>query len=72
MAQDAERELKMALQKIQLSVNGKAVEKEVEARKNLADFLRHDLSLPELTLVASTVSVGVARSYTTASRFVPA
>jgi len=35
----------MALQKIQLSVNGKAVEKEVETRKNLADFLRHDLSL---------------------------
>jgi len=35
----------MALQKIQLSVNGKAVEKEVETRKNLADFLRHDLFL---------------------------
>jgi aerobic carbon-monoxide dehydrogenase large subunit len=31
--------------KIQLSVNGKAVEKEVETRNNLADFLRHDLSL---------------------------
>src|SRR5262249_26304675 len=35
----------MALQKIHLSVNGKAVEKEVEIRQNLADFLRHDLSL---------------------------
>ena len=35
----------MALQKINLSVNGKAVEKEVETRKNLADFLRYDLSL---------------------------
>ena len=35
----------MALQKIHLSVNGKAVEKEVETRQNLADFLRHDLSL---------------------------
>ena len=35
----------MTLQRIQLSVNGKPVEKEVETRKNLADFLRHDLSL---------------------------
>src|SRR5215510_14863949 len=35
----------MALQRIHLSVNGKAVEKEVETRQNLADFLRHDLSL---------------------------
>ena len=26
-------------------INGKPVEKEVETRKNLADFLRHDLSL---------------------------
>ena len=35
----------MTLQRIQLSVNGKPVEKEVETRKNLADFLRHDLAL---------------------------
>ena len=35
----------MTLQRIQLSVNGRPVEKEVETRKNLADFLRHDLSL---------------------------
>src|SRR5262245_31180563 len=35
----------MALQRIHLSVNGKAVEKEVETRQNLADFLRHDLFL---------------------------
>src|SRR6266850_5174183 len=35
----------MTLQRIQLSVNSKPVEKEVETRKNLADFLRHDLSL---------------------------
>ncbi|HUK41397.1 MAG TPA: 2Fe-2S iron-sulfur cluster-binding protein [Candidatus Acidoferrales bacterium] len=35
----------MALWKVQLSVNGKPVEREVEGRTNLADFLRHDLSL---------------------------
>ena len=35
----------MTLQRIQLSVNGKPVEKEAETRKNLADFLRDDLSL---------------------------
>jgi aerobic carbon-monoxide dehydrogenase large subunit len=35
----------MELRKIKLSVNGKPVEREVEDRKNLADFLRHDLSL---------------------------
>jgi carbon-monoxide dehydrogenase large subunit len=35
----------MELRKIRLSVNGKAVEREVETRKNLADFLRYDLSL---------------------------
>jgi carbon-monoxide dehydrogenase large subunit len=40
-----DRELKMALRTIQLKINGKAVEKEVETRENLADFLRHDLSL---------------------------
>src|SRR5215467_5512338 len=37
--------LKVTLQKIKLSVNGKPVEKAVETRNNLADFLRHDLSL---------------------------
>src|SRR5262245_52182679 len=35
----------MTLQRIHLSVNGKADEKEVETRKNLADCLRHSLSL---------------------------
>ena len=35
----------MTSQTIQVSVNGRPVEKEVETRKNLADFLRHDLSL---------------------------
>ena len=35
----------MQTQKIQLSVNGKAIEKEVDSRKNLADFLREDLAL---------------------------
>ena len=35
----------MTLQRIQLSVNGRPLEKEAETRKNLADFLRHDLSL---------------------------
>jgi carbon-monoxide dehydrogenase large subunit len=35
----------MALQKIQLTINGNAVEKEVDTRKNLADFLRYDLAL---------------------------
>ncbi len=35
----------MTLQRIQLSVNDRPVEKEVETRKSLADFLRHDLSL---------------------------
>jgi carbon-monoxide dehydrogenase large subunit len=33
------------LQRIKLFVNGKLVEKEVESRQSLADFLRHDLSL---------------------------
>jgi aerobic carbon-monoxide dehydrogenase large subunit len=35
----------MTLQRIQLKINGKPVEREAETRKNLADFLRHDLSL---------------------------
>jgi carbon-monoxide dehydrogenase large subunit len=35
----------MELQKVKLTVNGKAVEKDVEARKSLADFLRQDLDL---------------------------
>ena len=35
----------MALQRLQLKVNGKPVERETETRQNLADFLRHDLSL---------------------------
>ncbi|MDP2607183.1 MAG: molybdopterin-dependent oxidoreductase [Deltaproteobacteria bacterium] len=35
----------MALQRIRLTVNGKPVEREVETRISLADFLRHDLSL---------------------------
>src|SRR3990172_3709324 len=35
----------MTLQKIKLTVNGKPVEREVETRISLADFLRHDLSL---------------------------
>lgn len=35
----------METQRIRLSVNGKAVEKEVESRKSLADFLRQDLNL---------------------------
>src|SRR5262249_60150720 len=45
VAQNREIDVRMGFQKIQLSVNGKAVEKEVETRKNLADFLRHDLFL---------------------------
>ncbi|HEY2919809.1 MAG TPA: molybdopterin-dependent oxidoreductase [Candidatus Binatia bacterium] len=35
----------MDLQKIKLTVNGKPVEKAVESRQSLADFLRHELSL---------------------------
>jgi aerobic-type carbon monoxide dehydrogenase small subunit (CoxS/CutS family) len=35
----------MAVQTIRLVVNGEAVDEEVETRKSLADFLRHDLSL---------------------------
>ncbi len=35
----------MASQRIKLTVNGKPVEKEVDSRQSLADFLRHDLSL---------------------------
>ena len=38
-------EAEMALQTIQLKINGKPIERETETRKNLADFLRHDLSL---------------------------
>jgi aerobic carbon-monoxide dehydrogenase large subunit len=33
------------LQRIKLFVNGKSVEKEIESRQSLADFLRHDLAL---------------------------
>jgi carbon-monoxide dehydrogenase large subunit len=35
----------MALQQIQLTVNGKSVEREADTRKSLADFLRYDLAL---------------------------
>src|ERR1044072_8017546 len=35
----------MATQRIKLSINGKVVEKDVDCRQNLADFLRHDLAL---------------------------
>ena len=35
----------MDLQKIRLIVNGKPIEREVDCRQNLADFLRHDLAL---------------------------
>ena len=35
----------MTTQRIQLTINGKAVEKEIDCRQNLADFLRHDLTL---------------------------
>lgn len=35
----------MALQRIQLTINGRPVSKEVDTRVSLADFLRHDLSL---------------------------
>src|SRR5215510_15870753 len=38
-------EAEMALQRLQLKVNGKRVERETETRQNLADFLRHDLFL---------------------------
>ncbi len=35
----------MGLQKIQLTINGNLIEKEVDVRKSLADFLRYDLAL---------------------------
>ncbi len=35
----------MGLQRIQLSINGNSIEKEVDVRKSLADFLRYDLAL---------------------------
>jgi carbon-monoxide dehydrogenase large subunit len=35
----------MTTQRIQLTLNGKAVERDVDYRTNLADFLRHDLAL---------------------------
>ena len=35
----------MAMQRIKLNLNGKAIEKDVECRQNLADFLRHDLAM---------------------------
>jgi aerobic carbon-monoxide dehydrogenase large subunit len=35
----------MGLQKIQLSINGDAIERDVDTRKSLADFLRYDLAL---------------------------
>ena len=34
----------MAMQRIKLTLNGKTIEKDVECRQNLADFLRHDES----------------------------
>ncbi|MGE5059640.1 MAG: molybdopterin cofactor-binding domain-containing protein [Betaproteobacteria bacterium] len=38
-------EKQMDLQRVKFVINGKAIEKEVEARLSLADFLRHDLAL---------------------------
>src|SRR6185312_1291831 len=35
----------MATRRIKLNLNGKAIEKDVDCRQNLADFLRHDLTL---------------------------
>jgi len=35
----------MAMQRIKLTLNGKTIEKDVECRQNLADFLRHDLAM---------------------------
>ena len=35
----------MAARRIKLTINGKPVEREVDSRQNLADFLRHDLTL---------------------------
>ncbi len=35
----------MDMRKIRLIVNGKPVEREVDSRQNLADFLRHELTL---------------------------
>jgi carbon-monoxide dehydrogenase large subunit len=35
----------MGLQKLQLTINGNAVERDVDTRKSLADFLRYDLAL---------------------------
>ena len=35
----------MATRRIKLNLNGKAIEKDVDCRQNLADFLRHDLEL---------------------------
>jgi len=35
----------MTTQRIQFTINGKAVEKEIDCRQNLADFLRHELTL---------------------------
>ena len=37
--------LRMDLQKIRLIVNGKPIEREIECRQNLADFLRHEFAL---------------------------
>ncbi len=35
----------MATQRIKINLNGKTIEKDVECRQSLADFLRHDLAL---------------------------
>ena len=35
----------MAMQRIKRTLNGKTIEKDVECRQNLADFLRHDLAM---------------------------
>jgi carbon-monoxide dehydrogenase large subunit len=35
----------MATQRIEINLNGKAIEKDVDCRQNLADFLRHNLAL---------------------------
>ena len=46
--------------RVRLTVNGRAVEREVAVRQSLADFLRHDLGSPARTWAASTASAAPA------------
>ena len=60
------------MHQIRLRVNGREHELHGEARRTLADMLRHDLGYTGTTWAASTASAARARCWSTARRCGPA